>query len=143
MKKSDLCFYLSITKEENSAFLTGNNNSPTSQVATTIPDSPHKQPQTHGDEDHPETPDSPKQSKTNDPIYKTESQQIVSNYVAVTGEGSTPQTIQISVDHIEDEERRKSISSSPHQNINLLALPKNADQRSSEYLSSLKQTSSV
>lgn len=36
MRKSDICFYLSITKEENSAFVTGNNSnlSPTSAAAS-------------------------------------------------------------------------------------------------------------
>ena len=37
MKKTDICFYMSITKEENSAFVVGTNNSataPTNQLPT-------------------------------------------------------------------------------------------------------------
>jgi len=40
MKKTDTCFYLSITKEENSAFIVANNvSSPDKEVAAAVPSS--------------------------------------------------------------------------------------------------------
>jgi hypothetical protein len=135
MKKSDLCFYLSITKEENSAFLTGNNTSPS--VPNQNPDSPQKS--QDDEENQEESPGSPKDNKPNDGnAINTASgpSQVVTNYVTVEAEGIPLQTIQISVDHIADEERRKSISPCPspmpNANFNLLSLPTNVDQRSSK-----------
>lgn len=137
MRKSDICFYLSITKEENSAFLTGNNVQPTAANAQN-PDSPDKN--NPDEDDNQDDPTSPTEGRSGED--RRESQPIkMPNFVTVTPEGIPLQTmtIQINVDHIGDEERRKSItpcpSPGPHSNFNLLTLPTNVEQKSSETFS--------
>lgn len=124
---------INIYIQENSAFLTGNNAPP--PVPNQNPDSPDNT-RTNGDDDdiNQDDPTSPTEARSIDNQNHGDSQQAMPNFL-VTSEGIQLQTIQISVDHISEEERRKSISPcpspGPNSNFNLLTLPTNVDQRSS------------
>jgi hypothetical protein len=123
MRKTDLCFYLSITKEEHSAFVTGSSGSPTTSHPPNNPEAGNGTEEAEeGTEaetsrgSHDEPPGA-KQPITTPPPPTVDLD---------SGPGPIPHTtIHIAVDQIDSgspiEERRKSVSPSP--NFNLLAIP--------------------
>ncbi|ODN05382.1 Potassium channel subfamily T member 2 [Orchesella cincta] len=150
MRKSDICFYLSITKEENSAFVTGNSLSPSAAAASNpaVATSPTEQSSSNnnagggtdkndggatdcggaGDNNAVNANPTATANEHDNLIIPTtvvnrrpENSQTVSNFVTIIGD-DPPQTIQIAVDHIED--RRASVSML---NSNLLMLPSSSD----------------
>jgi len=139
MRKSDLCFYLSITKEEHSAFVTGTSGSPTSSQP---PAQTTEAGQTAVDAE--ENSEDSRQSR-GEPRKSIEDHQVTPRILTTTsiegdGDGGGVHTVvQISVDQIDAasplEERRRSLVPSSNQNLNLLTLPTAAsgDQKSSKY----------
>ena len=138
MRKSDLCFYLSITKEEHSAFVTGTSGSPTtSQPPPQAAESgqageeaeDNNEEVSRGSEDRKTSED----TNTNAPMILATA---TIEGEGVDGAGPTHTTIQIALDQIDSsspvDERRRSLNPSP--NINLLSLPTAAiDQKTSKF----------
>jgi hypothetical protein len=129
-----ILIYIGITKEENSAFLTGNNILVTAPNQN--PDSPDKNHDEGDDDNDQDNPTSPTEADGRESQPVLTPNKIISDSIPL-------QTIQINVD-ICDEERRKSISPCPtpglhpHANFNLLSLPTDPkDQRSNSRRPSL------
>jgi len=149
MKKTDLCFYLSITKEEHLAFVTGTSNNIATAAgnAATNPPAQESVVTTSANKTHSETVQK-KETGVHDeenPVYRDSNasttstsnekrQMTIENaMILYTAREELSPAIHIEVDNVSMGGDRKSscVASPVNPNMNLLMLPSTSDQRSS------------